>query len=247
MGHNSLSGYADDHSFIKSFLPINHNILSELELDIKNISDWMYQNYLKMNNAKTECITFGSRSGLKKQYLSEIKVRNEVVKGSETIRFLGITLDKDLEMEKSIATKVRNAYLNIKGINNIENILTEDEPKMLMYSHVLSHLDYGNSILVNLPKSTIKPLQSIQNYAAKILCKKQKYDSSTECLYKLHWLLIHYRCIYKLMTIMYKMLEEQVLQYWVNKLSFKTSIITTRNNTSNRKQLLVTFNRKNTG
>ena len=39
--HNSLSGYADDHSFIKSFSPIDHNILSELELDIKHISDWM--------------------------------------------------------------------------------------------------------------------------------------------------------------------------------------------------------------
>ena len=57
---------------------------------------------------------------------------------------------------------------------------------MLMYSNVLSHLDYGNSILVNLPKATLKPLQSMQNYAAKIICKRQKYDSSTWCLYKLH-------------------------------------------------------------
>ena len=65
--HNSLSRYADDHSFIKSFLPIDHNILSELELDIINISDWMYQNHLEKNNAKTELITFESRSGLKKQ------------------------------------------------------------------------------------------------------------------------------------------------------------------------------------
>ena len=39
--HNSLSRYADDHSFIRSFLPIDNNILSELELDIKNIGDWM--------------------------------------------------------------------------------------------------------------------------------------------------------------------------------------------------------------
>ena len=126
-----------------------------------------------MNNAKTEFITFGSRSGLKKQYLSEIRVRNEVVKSSETIRFLEITLDKDLEMKKFIATKARNAYLNIKKINKIKKFLTEDETKMLMYSNVLSHLDYGNSILVNLPKSTVKPLQSIQNYAAKIICKSR--------------------------------------------------------------------------
>ena len=44
--HNSLSEYADDHSFISSFLPIDHKILTELELDIKHISDWMYQNHL---------------------------------------------------------------------------------------------------------------------------------------------------------------------------------------------------------
>ena len=81
-----------------------------------------------------------------------------------------------------------------------------------MYSNVLSHLDYGNSILVNLHKATLKPLQSMQNYAA-VICKKQKCDSSTECLYKLHWLPINYRCIYKLMTIVYKMLDEQEPQY----------------------------------
>ena len=79
---------------------------------------------------------------------------------------------------------------------------------MLMYSNVLSHLNHGNSILVTLPKVTLKPLQSMENYAAKIISKKQKYDHSTECLHKLHWLPIHYRCIYKLMTIVYKMQDE---------------------------------------
>ena len=113
---------------------------------------------------------------------------------------------------------------------------------MLMYSNVLLHLDYGNSILVNLPKATSKPLQSMQNYTAKITCKKQKCDSSTECLYKLHWLPIHYRCIYKLMTIVYKMLEEQEPQYLVHKLSFKTFNKTTKHNTTNNRQLIVPFN-----
>ena len=87
----------------------------ELELDIKHISEWMYQNHLKMNNAKTELITYGSKSGLKKQILPEIRVRNEVVKNSESIKFLGFTLDKDLEFKIFIATKVRKAYFNIKN------------------------------------------------------------------------------------------------------------------------------------
>ena len=120
--YNSLSGNADDHSFIKSFSPIDHNILTELELDIKYISDCMYQNHLKINNAKTEFIAFGSRSGLKKQYLSEIKVGNDVVIGSEKIRFLGITLDRELDMKKFILAKARTAYFNIqKKSRKLEN------------------------------------------------------------------------------------------------------------------------------
>ena len=80
----------------------------------------------------------------------------------------------------------------------------------------------------------------------KMVCKKQKFDSSTECLYKLHWLPIHYRCIYKLMTIMYKTLDEQELQYLFDKLSFKASKLTTRQSSLNSKQLEVPFNRKRT-
>ena len=49
---SNLSEYADDHSFIKSFSPTDHNILTGLELNIKHISDWMHQNHLKMNNEK---------------------------------------------------------------------------------------------------------------------------------------------------------------------------------------------------
>ena len=64
INNNSLSRYADDHSFIKSFSPIDNSILTELELDIKNISEWMYRNHLKMNDAKIEFITYGSQTGL---------------------------------------------------------------------------------------------------------------------------------------------------------------------------------------
>ena len=40
---NSLSGYTDDYSFIWAFKPIDHKIYTNLELNRKNISDWMHQ------------------------------------------------------------------------------------------------------------------------------------------------------------------------------------------------------------
>ena len=77
INNNSLSGYADDHSSIKSFSLIINNIHTELELDIKYISEWMYQNHLKMNDAKTELITYGSKSGLKNKFylISELETK----------------------------------------------------------------------------------------------------------------------------------------------------------------------------
>ena len=66
--------------------------------------------------------TFGTRSCLKKQYLSEIRVGNDVVKGSETIRFLGIILDKELDMKTFKAAKARTAYFNIQKSRRLENI-----------------------------------------------------------------------------------------------------------------------------
>ena len=91
-----------------------------------------------MNNRKTEFITFGKKSCLKKQDLHEIRVGHDVVKGSHTIKSMGLTLDRELKI-----TKFKK---------RIRKYLTEDETKMFMCSVVLSCLDYGNTILVNLPK-----------------------------------------------------------------------------------------------
>ena len=69
-----------------------------------------------MNNAKTEFITFGSRSSLHKQLELEMMLQ----KAQKTIRFLGITLDKELDRKKFIAAKPRTAYFNIKKSRRLE-------------------------------------------------------------------------------------------------------------------------------
>ena len=93
--------------------------------------------------------------------------------GSETKRFLGITLDKELDMKKFIAAKAITAYFNIQNIK-IRKYLTEDETKMLACSNVMSHLDYGNSILVNLPKSTLEPHSVYSKLCSKDSLQKEE-------------------------------------------------------------------------
>ena len=80
----------------------------------------------------------------------------------------------------------------------------------------MSHLDYMNAILINLPQREIQKLQRIQNMAAKIVLCKSKYESSQESLWELHWLSIH-RCIqHKVLTLVYKCMNGLAPDYLIN-------------------------------
>ena len=59
-----------------------------------------------------------------------------------------------------------------------------------------------------------------------------------------NWLPIHYMCIYKLMTIMYKRLQENEPQYLAHKLHIATVDQMTRYNKSNIKLLQYHSTRK---
>ena len=80
----------------------------------------------------------------------------------------------------------------------------------------MSHLDYCSSILVGLPDVDISKMQCIQNIAAKMVVLNDtamKDSSSRSILAKLHWLPIHRRIQYKILTLIHKCLSCRVPEY----------------------------------
>ena len=82
-----------------------------------------------------------------------------------------------------------------------------------MVSLVLSHLDYANSLLGNLLKSSISKMQLVQNIAARITLGRRKYDSTTRCLQKLHWLPIQQRIEFKIISLVHKCIHGNAPPY----------------------------------
>ena len=110
--------------------------------------------------------------------------------------------------------------LNIQQIKNIRHLLAQEATEILVLGTVMSHLDYCNSILVGLPDVDISKMQHIQNIAAKmdVLNNVAMKDSnSRSILAKLHWLPIHRRIEYKILTLVHKYLSCRVPEY-LNKL-----------------------------
>ena len=103
--------------------------------------------------------------------------------------------------------------LNLHRIKEARRNLTRTACNKLLVALVLSNLDYANSLLGCLPKSSINRMQTVQDMAAKITLGRCKYDSASRCLVQLLWLPIKYRIDYKITIIVHKCLHDDVLPY----------------------------------
>ena len=76
-----------------------------------DIKAWMEAVKLKLNEAKTEFIYFGSRQQLNKATHTTINIMGESIKRSTKVRYLGGHLDSNLTFKDHIHTKCKAATL----------------------------------------------------------------------------------------------------------------------------------------
>ena len=111
-----------------------------------------------MNATKTEFIMFGSKKQLQRCTTETLKVINDMVPTSDTIKYLGGWLDQHLSFKTHIKKKCQTAMMNLQRIKTIHHMLAQEACHQLMLRLVMSHLDYVNAILINLPQREIQKL-----------------------------------------------------------------------------------------
>ena len=130
------------------------------------------KNNLKLKNNKTEAIRFSSSSSINTTlpHPQTISLSNTNVEFSGTVHNLGFIFASGLSLSKQYIIKMcEAAYIEIRCISSIHQYLTEDATKTLVNSCILSRLDYCSSLLAGYPQTVIKPLQQVQNSAAKLI------------------------------------------------------------------------------
>ena len=192
---------------------VNREILN-LEKCLCDISVWMSQKKLKLNNDKTEIILFGS-----KKHLAELNIKSLSVAGtdvsvaSEPVRNLGAMFDSQLIMAPHVKSVVRKSSFHLRNIGKARRVLTEDATQTVMQSLVMSRLDYCNALLIGIQQDLITKLRRLQNSAARIVSRTRKYEHITPVLIKLHWLPIKFRIQFKVLLLVCKALNRLALKY----------------------------------
>ncbi len=113
-------------------------------------------------------------------------------------------IDDKLNFSDHIAKTARSCRFALYYIRKIRPFLSEHATQLLVQALVLSRLDYCNALLAGLPVNSIKPLQLIQNAAARLIFNEPKRTHVTPLFINLHWLSVAARTKFKALMFAYK-------------------------------------------
>jgi hypothetical protein len=198
--------YADDTQVYVVFDPPDGSVaVAKLERCIADVSTWMQSNFLKLNHSKTEYMVIGSKHNL--QQVADTSVVNIAgcsIHATDSVKNIGATFDSHLTMVDHVNNICRSCYIHIRNIGKIRPFLTQSATEKMVHAFVSSRLDHHNSLLYGLPKHLTNKLQRIQNHAARIVTRINKYDHVQPTLKSLHWLPISSRIDFKILLLTFK-------------------------------------------
>ncbi len=194
--------YADDAQLYLSFRPDDPTVVARISGCLADISAWMKEHHLQLNLAKTELLVFPATPTLQHDFT--IQLGSSTITPSASVRNLGVIFDDQLTFKEHIAKTARSCRFALHNIRKIRPFLTEHAAQLLVQALVISRLDYCNALLAGLPSNTIKPLQIIQNAAARLVFNEPKRAHVTPLFVSLHWLPVAARIQFKTLMLAYR-------------------------------------------
>ena len=180
---------------------------SKMEHCLADVHAWMVQNKLQLNCSKTVVVLFKPKHQNPVHQPESLKVGDADVEISDHFESLGVVFDSHMKMDRQVNAVTKSMYFHLRRISSVRRQLNKPVTETLVNTLVTSRLDYCNSLLCSLPKSTTKKLQVAQNSAARTILLARKRDHVTPLLKELHWLPVLYRSNFKVLVLAFKALQ----------------------------------------
>ncbi len=169
---------------------------------LADISAWMKEHHLQLNLANTELRVFPATPTLQHDFSNQLG--SSTITPSASVRNLGVIFDDQLTFKEHIAKTALSCRFSLHNIRKFRPFLTEHAAQLPVQALVISRLDYCNALLAGLPSNTIKPLQMIQNAAARLVFNEPKRAHVTPLFDSLHWLPVAARIQFKMLMLAYR-------------------------------------------
>ena len=205
-------GFADDAQLYtrlpRKDIQVRCQVVKRMENCLSEVRQWMTRNKLKLNDGKTECLVISGNNSQQTQELT-LCIGEETIKPKVTVHNLGATIDSKLTMEAQVKRVIKSVYYHLRRIAKIRKHLSQEACAKIIHATVTSRLDFHNGLLAGASSKSLARLQVAQNNAARLLTGVNRREHITPVLQRLHWLPVHQRIAYKVISLIQKALHTQ--------------------------------------
>ena len=132
---------------------------------------------------------------------------------SSNIRNLGVKFDQAMNLDSHIKSVTSTCFFHLRNIAKLRSIVSHSDLEKIIHAFVSSRLDYCNSVLTCLNKTSLDRLQFIQNTAARLLTRSSRRCHISPILASLHWLPVNFRVQFKVLVLTFRALHGQAPEY----------------------------------
>uniref|UniRef100_A0A8C6LKN1 Reverse transcriptase domain-containing protein n=1 Tax=Nothobranchius furzeri TaxID=105023 RepID=A0A8C6LKN1_NOTFU len=177
---------------------------------LHEVKQWLADNFLHLNDSKTEVIVF-SPTSVRAAQQPDLNYLSPNV--TSVVSNLGIRIDSALKMDAQVNSTVRSCFYHLRRISKLKSILSVRLLQSVIHAFITSRLHYSNSCLYGISEAALSRLQFVQNSAARFLTGAERRHHISPILKTLHWLPVKFRINYKILLITFKSLNGQAPPY----------------------------------
>ena len=215
--------FADDtslHYASHSIDEINHF----LNKSMKSVEFWCETNDMLVHPDKTESMLLCTRQKRQTIKVTKLKLfyKNSIIKQVTKHKLLGVVIDENLLWQEHIHDLTKQISSYVFQLSQIKNFLDEHSRKVFYFAFIQARLDYCSVVWGKCAPSNLKPLNSLQKRALKLIGNVQLKDSPTDNIFKSLQILPLRLCFtYNILILMHKVVYEACPEYLKTMFSFQ--------------------------
>lgn len=225
--YTNMQAFADDTQLFHSFKVNEVNQASQqINEDLSAISNYAYQNNLKLNSSKCSFILYCSNKH--RQNLTSnlnLEIEDRPLMAVNSTKNLGLLFDINLRFQNQVSSVIKKCYVSLKLLYANISILNFKMRKKLCECLVLPILNYCNIVYYScLDQLTRYRLQKVMNSCCRYVFRLKKFDHISHKIKELNWLKVENLYKYHLSIFIHSLLNTSSPPYLREKLSFRYNV-----------------------
>ena len=235
----SVESFVDDSKLYLTFQSKDADLAMETMCeDLKTVAAWFCSNSLLINPGKTKLLVFGTRQMLSNVCSNfKLSLLGKELSPEPFAKDLGVFMDSTLSFDEHVMQITSKCIASLCQVNRVRHVLDKKTLMTIINALVFSRLFYCSSVWGGISMMNVLKLQSVQNFAARIITSTRKHDHIQPILRDLNWLNVESTIKYRDGLMAFKCMNGYAPEYLCDQFILRSKIHS--RNTRNKDKLVI--------